>query len=56
VRKEVKRVRIVTGTVLNQKGEDGKTHLVAYYSESFSAPERNYNVYDRELLAIIKAL
>ncbi len=47
---------IAIGAVLNQKGEDGKTHPVAYYSESFSALERNYDVYDRELLAIVKAL
>ncbi len=53
---EVDASAIAIGTVLNQKGEDGKTHLVAYYSESFSTPERNYDVYDRELLAIIKAL
>ncbi len=31
-------------------------HPVAYYSESFSATERNYDVYDQELLAIVKAL
>ncbi len=44
------------GAVLNQKGEDNKIHPVAYYSESFSATECNYDVYDRELLAIVKAL
>jgi len=53
---EVDASAITIGAVLNQKGEDGKTHPVAYYSESFSAPERNYDVYDRELLAIVKAL
>jgi len=47
---------IAIGAVLNQKGEDSKIHPVAYYSESFSATERNYDVYDRELLAIVKAL
>src|SRR6266702_976256 len=53
---EVDASAIAIGAVLNQKGEDGKTHPVAYYSESFSAPERNYDIYDRELLAIVKAL
>jgi len=53
---EVDASAIAIGAVLNQKGQDGKTHPVAYYSESFSAPERNYDVYDRELLAIVKAL
>ncbi len=53
---EVDTSTITISAVLNQKGEDGKTHLVAYYSKSFSAPERNYDVYNRELLAIVKAL
>ncbi len=53
---EVDTSAIAISTVLNQKGEDGKTHPVAYYSKSFSTPERNYNIYDRELLAIVKAL
>ena len=53
---EVDASAIAIGAVLNQKREDRKTHPVAYYSESFSAPERNYDMYDRELLAIIKAL
>ncbi len=53
---EVDASAIVIGAVLNQKGEDGKTHPVAYYSESFSATERNYDVYDRELLAVVKSL
>ncbi len=53
---EVDASAIAIGAVLNQEGEDGKKHPVAYYSKSFSATERNYDVYDRELLAIIKAL
>ncbi len=53
---EVDASAIAIGAVLNQEGEDGKKHPVAYYSESFSATERNYDVYDRELLAIVKAL
>ncbi len=36
---EVDASTITIGTVLNQKGEDGKIHPVAYYSESFSATE-----------------
>ncbi len=53
---EVDASTIAIGAVLNQKAEDGRTHPVAYYSESFTTTERNYNVYDRELLAIVKAL
>jgi hypothetical protein len=44
------------GVVLLQKKEDGKKHPIAYYSKTLSAAERNYNVYDLELLAIVNAL
>ncbi len=53
---EVDASAIAIGAVLNQKGEDQRTHPVAYYSESFSATERNYDIYNRELLAIVKSL
>jgi hypothetical protein len=33
-----------------------KLHPVAYYSATFIETERNYNIYDQELLAIIKAI
>ena len=49
------------GAVLLQEGEPTppKTpplHPVAYYSATFTSTERNYDIYERELLAIIKAL
>jgi hypothetical protein len=44
------------GAVLLQKKEDGKKHPIAYYSKTLSAVERNYNVYNLELLAIVNAL
>ncbi len=53
---EVDASAITIGAVLNQKGEDNKLHPMAYYSELFSTTEQNYNVYDQELLAIVKAL
>ena len=31
-------------------------HPVAFFLESFTQTERNYNIYDRELLAVVKAL
>uniref|UniRef100_A0A0W0GCQ7 RNA-directed DNA polymerase n=1 Tax=Moniliophthora roreri TaxID=221103 RepID=A0A0W0GCQ7_MONRR len=45
-----------TGAVLRQKGADGEWHPCGYLSKSFSATERNYEIYDRELLAIYRAL
>jgi hypothetical protein len=43
------------GAVLSQKGEDGKKHPIAFYSATAIEAERNYNIYDLELLAIVKA-
>ena len=46
-----------TGAVLLQESsEDGKWHPVAFYSKSLSPVERNYEIHDKELLAIIRAL
>jgi len=52
------------GAILLQEGEippNVKTtkpllHPIAYYSASFIQAERNYNIYERELLAVVKAL
>jgi hypothetical protein len=45
-----------TGAVLSQQGADGKWHPIAYHSKSLSEAERNYEIYDKELLAIMLAL
>ena len=42
--------------VLTQQDSNGDKHPVAYLSKTFSETERNYEIYDRELLAIIRAL
>jgi hypothetical protein len=44
------------GAVLLQKKEDGKRHPVGYYSATLNKAERNYDIYNLELLAIVKAL
>ena len=43
------------GAVLSQK-QDGKWKPVAYISKTLTQTERNYEIYDKELLAIITAL
>ena len=48
--------KVATGAVLRQKGSDGLWHPCAYFSKSFTEAERNYQIYDRELLAIVRAL
>jgi len=46
-----------TGAVLSQQSsEDGKWHPVAFLSKSLSAVERNYDIHDKEMLAIVRAL
>jgi len=51
------------GAILLQEGDinpkkPSKPHLhpIAYYSAMFTPTERNYDIYERELLAVIKAL
>jgi RNase H-like domain found in reverse transcriptase len=46
----------VTGAVLSQLQDDGKWHLVGFLSKSLSEAERNYDIYDKELMAVIQAL
>lgn len=41
--------------VLSQYSDNSKLHLVAFFSRKHSLQEINYEIYDKELLAIIKA-
>jgi hypothetical protein len=43
------------GAILSQYQEDNLLHPVAFYSRKFTSSEINYDVYDKELLAIITA-
>jgi len=45
-----------TGAVLSQIDGNGDRHPCSFISKTFSPAERNYEIYDRELLAIICAL
>lgn len=46
-----------TGAVLSQLDpNDNMYHPVAFYSKSLNVHERNYEIYDKELLAIIRSL
>jgi len=47
----------VTGAVLLQQSpEDDKWHPVSFYSKLLNDVERNYEIHDKEMLAIIRAL
>ena len=41
------------GATLNQRTPDGKLRLVAAHSRSFTGAELNYEIHDKELLAIV---
>jgi hypothetical protein len=41
------------GAILSQPGIDGSLHPVAFYSRKLTNAKINYQVYDKELLAII---
>ena len=43
------------GIVLEQPDDDEKWRPVAFFSRKFTTAERNYDVHDRELLAIVEA-
>ena len=42
--------------ILMQKDSNGNLHPCTYHSATFSPAERNYDIYDRELLTVIQAL
>ena len=41
--------------VLSITNSNGKLHPIAFHSQTFSTPELNYDVHDKELLAIFEA-
>ena len=43
------------GVCISQKGTDSRLHPVAYYSRKLTPAELNYDVYNKELLAIVEA-
>ena len=54
---EVDASAFATGAILYQEHEEtGPKHPVGYHSQTFNLAEQNYNVYNREFLAIIRGL
>ena len=45
-----------TRGILSMEEENGKWRLVAFLSKSLNETERNYEIHDKEILAIIKGL
>lgn len=48
--------KFATGAVIRQQDINGEWHPCGYISQSFNEVQRNYNIYDRELLGIVRAL
>jgi hypothetical protein len=51
---ETNALDLVIATILTQKGVDSKRRVVIYYLRKIIELEKNYNVHDKELLAIIE--
>ena len=47
---------LASGRILMQQDDNGDLHPCAYLSQMFTSTERNYDIYDRELLAVIHTL
>ena len=48
--------KYASGAVLTQIDDQGARHPCAFISKTFNEAERNYEIHDRELLALIRAL
>jgi len=56
MRVEADALDFAMGGVLSMKCEDEKWRPVAYISKSLNEAERNYEIHDKEMLAIIQCL
>jgi len=56
MRMEVDALDYVTGGVLSMECEDGLWRPVAFLSKSLNETKRNYEIHDKEMLAIVRGL
>jgi len=56
MRIEVDALDYATEEVLPMECKDGKWRLVAFLSKSLNEMERNYEIHDKEMLAVIRGL
>ena len=50
---EIDTSKIALGSILSQPDEEKRLHPITFYSRKFTVPELNYDIYDKELLAIV---
>ena len=55
-RVEIDASNYATGEVLSMKCSDELWRPVAFISKSLSDTERNYEIYDKEMLAVVRCL
>jgi hypothetical protein len=53
---QVDALAFATGAILTQKDERGKHLAVGFHSQTFNEAEHNYNIHNRELLAVYRGL
>ena len=53
---EVNYTIYIMGGILSMKCKNEQQRLVAYLSKSLNEIERNYKIYDKEMLAVIRRL
>jgi len=56
MRIEIDMLDYTTGEVLSMECKDGKWQPVAFLSKSLNKTERNYEIHDKEMLAVIRGL
>ena len=56
IRMEVDALDYVIGGVLSMEGKDGLWRPVAFLSKSLNETKRNYEIHNKEILAIIRGL
>ena len=44
------------GGAISQRGSDGMLHPIAFFSRKFNGAELNYEIYDKEMLAIVEIM
>ena len=47
--------KIALGSILSQSDEKDRLYPIMFYSKKFTTLELNYNIHDKELLAIINS-
>ena len=56
MRMEVDALNYAIGEVLFMKCKDGRWRLVVFLSKSLNKTERNYKIYDKKMLVVIREL